>query len=284
MASMNALFHNEDCTEFFWTQPAIPAGKAGELIDRHVDQLADAGTTVLLCNTNARRANYRSDAWEAFWDGYDPAGPDDQPFLAPLAAADIPRYRKGIGNMLAVHQQGLDYPARVIQRCRQRGVSPWITLRMNDCHNNDVRDHPFHGSFWKENPRFFVHGRTDYFARCLDYAHREVRDFYKALIVETLERYDVDGLELDFMREPYVFSVGREAEGAPVLAAWVREIRELTAAAAARRGRPVRLGVRVPSRPETALSLGLDAIGWAKAGLIQPDPTGCSEQNNTSGD
>jgi len=266
--SMNALFHNEDCTEFFWTQPAIPAGKAGELIDRYVDQITDAGTTVLLCNTNARRTNCRSDAWEAFWDGYDSAGPDDQPFLAPLAAADIPRYRKGVDNMLTVHEQGIDYPARVIQRCRQRGVSPWITLRMNDCHNNDVPDHPFHGSFWKENPQFLLQGRTDYFARCLDYAHPEVRDFYKALIVETLERYDLDGLELDFMREPYVFSVGSEAAGVPVLTAWLREIRQLTTDAAARRGHPVRLGVRVPSRPETALGMGFDAVGWAKADLI----------------
>jgi len=70
------------------------------------------------------------------------------------------------------------------------------------------------------------------------------------------------------MREPYVFSVGSEAAGAPILTAWLREIRQLTAAAAARRGHPVRLGVRVPSRPETASSMGLDAVGWAKAGLI----------------
>lgn len=258
---MKGLFHNEDCTELFWTQPPIPAGEAGAVIDRYVDQIVDSGVTVLLCNTNARRTNYRSDVWESFWDGYDPAGPDNQPFLAPMPPGDAPSFRKGIGNMLAVHQQGVDYPARVIQRCRQRGVSPWITLRMNDCHNNDVLDHPFHGRFWKNNPQFYRQGCTGYFARCLDYAHQEVRDYYKALIVETLERYDIDGLELDFMREPYLFSAGKEAEGAPVLTAWLREVRKLTADTAAKRGHPIRLGVRVPSRPETALSLGLDAVG-----------------------
>ena len=43
---------------------------------------------------------------------------------------------------------------------------------------------------------------------------QEVRDYYKALIVESLDRYDIDGLELDFMREPYLFSAGKETEGA----------------------------------------------------------------------
>ncbi len=83
-----------------------------------MDGIAGAGVTVFLCDVNARRTNYRSRVWDAYWDGYDPAGPDDQPFLAPIPRADVAAYRKGIGNMLAVYQQGVDYPARVIQRCR----------------------------------------------------------------------------------------------------------------------------------------------------------------------
>ena len=88
------------------------------------------------------------------------------------------------------------------------------------------------------------------------------------MIVETLDRYDIDGLELDFLREPYVFSEGKEAEGRPILTGWMRGIRKLIADAAAKRGHAIRLGVRVPSRPEVAAGLGLDAVAWAKEGLI----------------
>src|SRR6267154_327985 len=105
------LYYNQDSTQFFWEAELLP-GKAGEMIDRYVDRVADAGVTVFLCNPNARRTNYRSQVWEAFWDGYDPAGTDDQPFLKPIPGAQIPAYRKGIGNMLRVHQEGVDYPAR----------------------------------------------------------------------------------------------------------------------------------------------------------------------------
>jgi len=73
---------------------------------------------------------------------------------------------------------------------------------------------------------------------------------------------------LDFMREPYLFSADKEREGAPILTGWLREARRRTIDASAKRGHPVALGVRAPSRPEVAAALGLDAIAWAKEGLI----------------
>jgi hypothetical protein len=260
-------FCNIDDTVFFWGH-AIPKGKAGEAIDRYVDVMAGAGTGVLLCCTNARRTNYRTRVWDAYWDGYDPAGPNSQPFLASVPAQEVRDYRQLLDNMLAVYQEGIDYPARMIQRCRHDGISPWITLRMNDCHFNNLSDHPFHGNFWKKNPQYARKNCPGYFATCLDYAHPEVRDFYRALVTEVLDRYDMDGLELDFMRECYLFSAGKEAEGTPMLTAWLRDIRKLVDGAAAKRGHRIRLGVRVPSRPEVALGLGLEASTWAKQGLI----------------
>jgi len=260
------LLHNEDCTNFFYYQD-FPAGQAGEIADRYVDVLAEAGVTALLCNTNARRTNYRSEVWEAFWDGYDPNGPDEQPFLAAVPPDRIKTYRKLVGNMLEVHRQGVDYPARIIERCRRRGISPWISLRMNDVHENDNLDHPFHAALWRK-PELFRQGHPGYYARALDYAHAEVREHYRALIAESLARYDVDGLELDFLREPYLFSAGREQQGRVLLTAWLRTIRQLADAAASRRGHAVKLGVRVPSCPDTALGLGLDAPAWAAEGLV----------------
>lgn len=265
--SPGPLFYNQDCTEFFW-HAEIEEGKAGQAIDQYVDVIADAGVTVFFCNSNARRTNYRSKIWDAFWEGYDPAGPDDQPFLASIPKSDLAGYRKGVGNMLAVHQQGTDYPARVIQRCRSRGISPWISLRMNDCHYNDIPTHPFHGRFWKKNPQFVRQSCTGYFATCLDYAHPEIRDFFMALINETLERYDIDGLELDFMREPYLFSADQEKEGGSLLTRWMRDVRKQVSVSAAKRGHPIQIGVRVPTRPDVSLAMGLDAGAWAREGLV----------------
>jgi len=266
LSKLAGLLHNEDCTNFFYYQD-FPEGKAGEIADRYVDVLAEAGVSVLLCNTNARRTNYRSGVWDAFWDGYDPDGSDEQPFLAAMPPGRRDTYRKLVGNMLEVHRQGVDYPARIIQRCRRRGISPWLSLRMNDVHENDNLDHPFHAALWRRR-ELFRQGHPGYYARALDYAHPEVREHYRALIAESLARYDLDGLELDFLREPYLFSLGKEQEGRALLTDWLRTIRQLTDAAAGHRGHAVRLGVRVPSCLDTALGLGLDAPAWAEEGLV----------------
>ena len=126
--------------------------------------------------------------WESYWDGYESDGPDDQPFLKAVPQNEVQSYRHGIGNMLAVYRQGIDYPARVIQRCRHNGMLPWISLRMNDRHNTENMAHPAHGSFWKKNPQWCRKNCPGTYALCLDYAHPEVRDYFMELIEETLNR------------------------------------------------------------------------------------------------
>lgn len=246
----------------------IPDGKADEVINAYIDVIAAAGVSDFFLNTNAQRTNYCSHVWESFWDGYEQSGNDDQFFLKPLSAESNKIYRKLLDNMLAVYQQGIDYPAQVIKRCCDHGISPWISLRMNDCHYNDIPDHPFHGKFWKKNPHFIRQNAEGYFAGCLDYEREEVRSHYMALIEETLERYDIDGLELDFLREPYIFSRGRENEGANILTSWITELRNRVFHAADRRGHPVKLCIRVPSDPETAQGMGFNIPEWLNRKLL----------------
>lgn len=264
---IRGLLHNEDSTDFF-AHRVIPAGKSAEILDRYIDVLANAKISALFCNVNSRRANYRSKAWASYWDGYDPDGGNDQPFFQPIPAGQMrDLWQLLVRNAWQVHQDGVDYPERVVSRCRHHGISPWISIRMNDTHFNDNLDHPFHDTIFRKT-ELFRKNDPGYFAKTLDYAHQEVRDHYRNLIVEVLDRYDVDGIELDFLREPYLFSVGEEQAGTSILTQWIREIRQLTEKATARRGHPVRLSVRVPSEPETALGLGLDAPTWAKSNLV----------------
>jgi len=127
-----------------------------------------------------------------------------------------------------------------------------------------------HSTFWRRHPEFRrvpyrFSGWTD---RAFDYGHAEVRDYHMKLVRELVERYDMDGLELDWMRFGYHFRPGFEAEGAPLLTSWIAEIRQLLNVWERKRGHRIRLGARVPTRPQTALGLGLDAMSWARQGLV----------------
>ena len=90
----------------------------------------------------------------------------------------------------------------------------------------------------------------------LDYAH-EVRDLYLALIGETLDRYDIDGLSWTYASRT---SSVREAEGALYSPPGPGHARAGDSRAPGPSGA---VSVRA-SRPETAKVLGLDTIAWAR--------------------
>ena len=251
------VIYNLDCSQFFVGTfgPIVP-----ETIDTFVDTHAALGITDLFINVNAQRTNYRSDVWESYWDGYDPEAGVDQPFFAGInperkweASLFIEKY--------SIYKAGCDYPKRMIDGARRNKLKAWISLRMNDGHNPEWPDHPGHSTFWKSHPEWRL-------AYGLDYEQPEVREHYMKLVREVCSRYDLDGLELDYLRFWLYFRAGREHEGVKLMTAFVEEAREATRGAAKRLGHPVGLAVRVPTTPWIARRHGLDAVAWAKAGLV----------------
>ena len=256
--SRGRVIYNLDCSEYFvGTFGAV----VPETIDAFVDDHAAVGVTDLFININAQRTNYRSDVWESYWDGYDPTAGNNQPFFAGI---DPQRMFETVFyvNTYLLHKEGCDYPQRMIDRCRYDRVSPWISLRMNDSHNPGLEDHPGHSTFWESHPEWRLSNGA------LDYEQPEVRELQMKLVKEVCARYDIDGLELDYQRFWLYFRPGREHDGAKLMAAFVREARQATDQAAKRLGHPVKLAVRMPSTPWIARRHGLDAVAWAKEGLV----------------
>jgi hypothetical protein len=104
--------------------------------------------------------------------------------------------------------------------------------------------------------------------KALDFGREDVRKRALALIREIAELYDMDGLELDWMHFGFHFRPGFEQAGAPLLTAFIREARKIQDTAEQKRGHRIQLSARVPSRPETSLGLGMDAVAWARECLI----------------
>ena len=256
--SRGSVIYNLDCSEYFIGSfgAVVP-----ETIDAFVDDHAAVGVTDLFININAQRANYRSDVWESYWDGYDPTAGNNQPFFAGI---DPQRMFETVFyvNTYLLYKEGCDYPRRMIDRCRYDHVSPWISLRMNDAHVPDRKDHPGHSTFWTSHQDWRLSNGA------LDYEQPEVREHYMKLIKEVCARYDLDGLELDYERFWLYFRPGREHEGAKLMTEFVKEARAVTQQAAKRLSHPVQLAVRVPTTPWIARRHGVDAVAWGQAGLV----------------
>lgn len=241
---------NLDSSEFFFGTfgPAKPV-----TLDRYVDSLRQMGVTDLVICVNAQRTNYRSHVWEADWDGYDAKSQNQ---AAPGTESPWAK------NSYRWSLLGVDYPASMLAAARRNRMKGWLSIRMNDAHLPDKPDHPYHSTFWRSHPDWRLPNGA------LDFSHAEVRAHYIALLREVCERFDMDGLELDFMRFGHYFQNGEGFSNTGLIAGMVREARALTKQAAKRRHHPVRLSVRVPARPWVAEQRGLDAVAWAKESLV----------------
>ena len=215
-----------------------------------VDQYESTRVSHVFWNVCYQRAAYRSDAWASYWDVPDPNS----------NTGDWPR------RYYELHRLGIDDAfALLISRCRERGVSPWVSLRMNDMHYHD--DPHKMNPFWNDNPQFWIHKKPG-FDNGFDFTRAEVRAHYMKLIDEVLTRWDVDGVELDWMRFPTLFRAGDAGNGRAALTAFMREARVKSLAAAQRVGHPVGIAARVPATPEFAFGLGFDTAAWAREGLV----------------
>jgi len=216
-----------------------------------IDQYAGTQVSHIFLNTNFQRTAYPSEVWESYWD-------------VPNPETDTSGWPR---KTWLVHRTGVDLYAVCIQRCREVGISPWLSIRMNDTHYSTSDDPTKMSRLWWDHPEWRLPG-TGMTYNGFNFAVKEVRDHSLALIGELLERYDADGLELDWMRFPCYFKRGEEAEGREKLTQFVRQCRRLADQAAARRGHPVGIAARVPAVPDFAIGLGLDGVTWAREGLV----------------
>jgi hypothetical protein len=173
-------------------------------------------------------------------------------------------------NLRSLVRDSIDAVGMVMQRAWFRGMGAFLSLRLNDLHDVDKPDSPLLSPFWKSHPDYRVGGYSGWGAYALNYAIPQVREYTLAILREVCERYDPDGLELDFMRFPYYFPPQPDSMKAytNIMTQFVRTVRVMTEAIAERRGRPLLLSVRVPTSLEACAYIGVDPSTWAKEELI----------------
>ena len=81
----------------------------------------------------------------------------------------------------------------------------------------------------------------------LDRAHAAVRAHVYRIACETFERFDVDGVELDFMRHSAFFRMEESLANAYLMTDLVARIKARLNEVSAKRGKRLQLAVRVPS-------------------------------------
>ncbi len=199
-----------------------------------------------------------------------------QPVFGPAHAHPGPRMGPMISNLKSLIEVGHCPLQAVVDFCHANGMEAFASLRMNDVHDSMWYRWITH---WKRNHPQFLVDRTGMlperklYVTAQDFVHQEVRERKFEIIEEVCQRYDIDGIELDFIRQPVYFS--SSMRGVPVddgevaiMTGFLRRIRRSMDEIATRRGRPLLLAARVPDTFHLSRGIGLDLEQWAREGLV----------------
>lgn len=170
---------------------------------------------------------------------------------------------------------GGDMVQVLVDTCRKHTMAPFVSLRLNDVHHQEWYDCKSQRSLvscrlYAEHPEWLIDpdhpGIKGYCKRRgMNWAIPEVRAYKLALLCELAEKYDLAGLELDFLRDETLFRDDTPGdERIEIITDFVGQVRE---ALDAQPGPRRHLCVRIPSQVTAQPQVGLDVAKLHKAGV-----------------
>ena len=125
-------------------------------------------------------------------------------------------------------------------------------------------EHPLKEVFQRDG----VASRDLWFWAGYDWALPPVRARYLEVVEGACQRYDLEGVELDWLRHTGYFKLGEERRNLPIMNDFVHQVRQRLDHYAQKRGRPILLAVRTPDTIDASLSIGLDPETWIRKGWV----------------
>lgn len=183
-------------------------------------------------------------------------------------------------NLRALVDDGYDVMQLYLDRAKQVGLSIYASIRMNDAHcNMEHRMSDARRSAMKvRRPDLLIGSDVSNtmdswssqfnFSWQWDYANTEVRDRFLGLIDETLTRYDVEGIELDFCRTPPFFKPHQGLKNVPTMSNFVSEAKKIVLKYASQRGKDIKLACRFTPSIDAMMELGIEIETWISEGVI----------------
>ena len=272
---------NGDCNFLFYN-PELwqPEGGAysARVIHRYLGAIADSGVDTLLINPNTQVAWYPTKKLEYLLQGYRRG---DLAFtrsvaagLAGMSPALVDKFSKNmvvmLDHYLDLAEAGVDWLAECAKACRARGISPWLSYRMNATHFSSAPVSPVNCRLFSD-PQNRLSGRVPDAQNTtqaawigLNYGRRAVRDYMFEMIREGVEAYDYEGLEMDWLRHPVCLEAPATQKQIDEMTDWFASVRALTKA----RRPDYTLGVRTSANLPYLRSIGIDLKEMARRGLI----------------
>lgn len=257
------VFFNEDMAHFWMTRYKAGIVVNEQVLRDFIRQYEDTDVTDFVLNVNSSVSTSESQVFQTISEKY---------VLKEENGVSVDYTDTWAKPLFELREQGIDPFAVWIETIRLCNMRPWISIRMNDIHNAfESKAHLLKSIYCEQHPERWICGKRGvlgYFDKCLNYLRDDVQEYMLRYIEEQLSRYDVDGVELDFSREPFCFPAGYESQGRVAMLDFMRKVKQLVSDIACKREKRIKINMLCPTNPITAFQLGLDVAQIAKCGYV----------------
>jgi len=170
---------------------------------------------------------------------------------------------KGINEWL---NSGIDILKISIEETHKRELEAFYSHRMNGS-DRDVSHSPAIIPLKEKNPNWLI-PEAQWKPGLWNYGKKGVREHKLQVLTELAQNYNLDGIDLDFMRTPPFFPNGEAWTSRESLTELMRSVRKMLTSIAKERGRPYLLSIRIPRNIEGCHFIGIDIEKWAKEKLV----------------
>ena len=169
--------------------------------------------------------------------------------------------------LLRWRAEGVDIAQRLVEESHRRQLEAFWEHRLNGADREADVSTPARHPVKEKHPEWLLAGSW-WKPGLWNFAVPEVRQFKVAMLREVAQRYDLDGMNLDFGRHPPFLPAGRQWEHRHALTDFVRQVRLMLQDVAQRRGRPFLLSVRVADTIPGCHFDGMDIERWVRQNLV----------------
>jgi hypothetical protein len=169
--------------------------------------------------------------------------------------------------LLRWRKKGVDIAQRIVEESHHRKLEVFWEHRLNGADREVDVTTPARHPLKDKHPEWLIDDGW-WKPGLWNFAVPEVRDYKLAVLREVVERYDLDGLSLDFGRHPPYLPTGEQWEHRHELTTFVRQVRVMLQEVARKRGRPLLLSVRVAETIPGCHFDGIDIEAWVRQNLV----------------
>lgn len=238
------------------------------IIEDYIDKFLQAKPDIILLNVCYRRSLTPSEVFDSYLynietdeNGYakkDENGKTIKTF-SPVTKQEVSKYFSSLllcGRSLLNSQ--IDIYKTAVQKIKNAGCKVFLSVRMNDGHYTE--NVGINSSFALKNGSEYTIEKNGY---ALNFSLKAVQNYFCQYIEELVSNYEVDGIELDWLRFPTVLPQNLCSDFS-ILNEYMRRIRTLLN----RHDKDLDLAVRVLANEEDNLGNGVDVCQWIADGSV----------------